>query len=161
MAEALLRHELDKRGCADVEVESRGTWAGFGNPATQEAVDALGELEIDLRSHRSQPLTGVDVEEADVVVAMTSVHLRELGKLSPDAMPKVVLMKELAEIAAESSGSEDAAGRLTSFLAGQRPEPRRSLDVDDPIGLPLYAYQRCVRELQTGIEVLANVICGK
>lgn len=139
-------------------MESRGTWAGFGNPATREAIDALDELGIDLRPHRSQPLIEEDLAEADLIVAMTSVHLRELDKLDPESKPKVVLMKEIEEVVVDGYDG-DAVARLKTFLAGKRPEPRRSLDVDDPIGLPLTAYQRCVRELRAGIEALAEVIC--
>jgi protein-tyrosine-phosphatase len=155
MAEALLRYKLERRGCDGVEVSSAGTWADFGNSATSEAQEAVAARGADLSGHRSRPLTEDELAAADVVVAMTSVHLREIEELSPDSMGKVVLLKELAEIeVAETSGDG-----LRAFLAGKRPTPRRDLDVDDPIGLPFGAYERCCNELEAGVTLLADVLC--
>ena len=160
MAEALLRHELDARGCTDVEVASAGTWAGHDHPATSDAVRVVGDLGVDLQRHASRPLSASDVERADLVIAMTGVHVREITALAPGAVDKIRLMKELREIEIENSGPrETVAGRLDALLAGKRPHPRRSLDVDDPMGLPRSAYERCATELRDGISALVGVLC--
>ncbi len=159
MAEALLRSELERRGCDGIEVSSAGTWADFGHAATSEARAAVSARGADLSGHRSRPVMEQELAAADVVVAMTSVHLREIEELVPEAMGKVVLLKELAEIQA-GPGSGTSADRLRAFLAGTRPAPRRDLDVDDPIGLPFGAYERCCNELEAGVAVLADVLCG-
>jgi hypothetical protein len=62
---------------------------------------------------------------------------------------------EVADVASGTSREE----RLKALLAGARPEPRRSLDVDDPIGLPLAVYERCIRELREGVAVLVEILC--
>jgi protein-tyrosine phosphatase len=160
MAEALLRHELAARGCTNIGVTSTGTWAYDGSPAMPETIELLGKEGIDLKTHRSRAVDVEELRSADLIVAMTSVHLRELEMTVPDVMSKTRLLKELAEIEpedlADGARPED---RLRAFLAGTRPAPRRSLDLDDPIGLPLAAYERCIRELREGVAVLVDILC--
>jgi protein-tyrosine phosphatase len=158
MAEGLMRHALEARGCRDVEVASAGTWGGEGARSTPEAVAVLRERGIDIGSHRSRALDPTEVEAADVVVAMTSVHVREILDVAPNAGPKVVLLKALAEIKAPPR--DDPAERFQAWLAAPRPEWHRAMDVDDPIGLPFGAYERCVREIEAGVGALADVVCG-
>jgi protein-tyrosine-phosphatase len=157
MAEGLLRHEIEARNFEDVEVTSSGTWAIDGSPATSEAIRAMEGLGIGLRDHRSRHLSHADLERADLVVAMTSVHVREIGDVAPEALPKVRLMKELIEIQPGPRGP-DTSRRLRSLLEGMRPQPRRSLDVDDPIGLGPGAYRRCLTELQEGVAVIVRLL---
>lgn len=156
MAEAMLRHELERRGCSDIQVASAGTWAGYGHWATPEALEVLEARGIDHSAHRSRPVEPDELAEADLVVAMTSVHLRELRGLSEAVGTKLVLMKEIAEVEmGESAGTPG----LDAFLAGRRPEPRRALDLDDPMGLPVFAYERAADEIATGVQRLAEILC--
>ena len=161
MAEALMRHALQERGCSDVQVASVGTWAYHGSPATREAVETLRGKGIDLAEHRSRPVEVDELHRSDVIVAMTSVHVRELASLAPELIERVVLMKELKEIELDPDW-EDAPPpeRLERLLRGRRPKRRRSLDVDDPMGLPIAAYERAVREIDEGIQVLARTVCA-
>jgi protein-tyrosine-phosphatase len=158
MAEGMMRRALEERGCDSIEVSSTGTWAYAGHPAMPEAIELLKEMDVDISEHHSRPLDLTELADADLIVAMTSVHLRELKEMAPDCIDKVLLMKELVEI--EMDGRDGAPEqRLSALLAGRRPEPRRDLDVDDPIGLPISAYERCVRELQAGVDFLADLLC--
>ncbi len=149
-----MRHRLAERGCGGIELASAGTWGTAGSSATAGAVDAVRALGGDLSQHRSRELTSDDLGHADIVIAMTSVHLREIEKLDPAARAKTFLMKELSELEypGEGRGIEDV-------LASTRPAPRRALDVDDPMGLPYTAYERCVGELDAGIRVLVDALC--
>lgn len=161
MAEALLRHELARRSCDDVDVVSAGTWGIAGSPATADAVDVLRAQGVDLSSHRARALEPDQVRQADVVIAMTSVHRREIHELVPEAAGKVFLMKELVELelAATPAGSPRET-RLRAVLEATRPPWRRELDLDDPMGLPRSAYERAFRELAAGVSILADVLCS-
>lgn len=130
-----------------------------GQPATVDAVTVVKTRGVDLSSHTSRPLSRRDIEEADLIVAMTSVHRREIEDLAPDAAGKVVLLKELGEITPALTGAS-LEERLDALLHAPRPRWRRALDVDDPIGLPMMAYERCVRELEAGVEALAEILCA-
>ena len=156
MAEGLFRVALERRRCREVEVASSGTWAYAGSAPTPEAAKVAADLGADISSHQSRPLTAAEVDEADLVIAMTSVHLKEISDVSPRARDKLFLMKELLEI----QPRPPLGAGLAALRAGQRPSWRRALDLDDPIGLPLSAYQRCVGEIHAATEFLANVLCG-
>lgn len=154
MAHALLEHRLNEASIDDVRVSSAGTWAGYSAPATAEAVDVLRGEGIDLSAHGSTPLTEELLEEADVIVVMTSVHLNEIAKLSPESAKKTFLLKELTELQMEGSG-------VSGLLAARRPAARRDLDLDDPMGLPFGAYERAYREISAGIDALMRVLSSR
>ena len=159
MAEGLLERLLETRGCAGFTVRSAGTWARPGIRATSDAVSVAGEMGVDLTGHRSRELTDADIRRADLVVAMTSVHVQEVLELAPKESAKVVMLKELAEIDAGAPGERSPEQALRSLLEGPRPEPRRRLDVDDPMGLPRSAYVRAAREIERGVTALADALC--
>ena len=161
MAEVLLKDELRRRGRTDVEVASAGTWGMDGSPATPEAVETVGELDIDLGKHRARSLDVDEVRSFDIVVAMTSVHVREIIQMVPDAGPKVVLLKQLrgTEVAPLAVNASDAE-RIQALLGGRRPASVRAHDVDDPMGMPLGTYRRSMTELLDGVERLTDLLCG-
>lgn len=158
MAEGLLRAAAERKGC-DIEVSSVGTWAHMGYPAMPESVMVLKNKGIDITGHRSRPVDIVELRAADVVVAMTSVHIKELKNLVPDIDRKLVLMKELVELAIEGELPPTAEARVGRLLGANRPEWRRALDLDDPIGKPIGAYEKTATEIEMGIEVLVNALC--
>lgn len=160
MAEVMLREEVRRRGCGNIEVASAGTWAGAGDPAMPEARRAMAGRGIDLEGHRSRPLTAEDLEAADLVVVMTSVHARELRNLAEESGAKTVLMKELVEMEVGEPAGAGLDARLDALKRGKRPEPRRALDLDDPMGLPAFAYERAADEIAAGVERLADLLCG-
>src|SRR5688500_15249813 len=98
MAHAITEHELERRGCNGIEVASVGTWAIDGRAATPEAIETVRQRGVDLSSHRSRPVHLDELRGSDVIVVMTSVHVREVAGLAPDIVDRIVLMKELAEI---------------------------------------------------------------
>ncbi|HET8654707.1 MAG TPA: low molecular weight protein arginine phosphatase [Longimicrobiaceae bacterium] len=94
MAEALARAALENRGWGHVRVASAGVSAAAGEPATPEAVSAAGRRGLDLRSHRSQPLTAELVDWADLVLCMSPSHVGPVAWLGgPD---KVDLLGDFA-----------------------------------------------------------------
>lgn len=159
MAEAMLRRALEERGCDDIEVASAGTWADYGNRATPEAIEVLAGRGIPFAGHRSRPVEMDELAEADLVIAMTSVHLRELKAMAAEVGTKLLLMKEIVEMEVGESARADVSGRLEGLLQGRRPEPRRALDLDDPMGLPIAAYERAAGEIELGVAKLVELLC--
>lgn len=159
MAEVLLRRTLEGAGHPEVEVASFGTWGLTGSPATSEAIEVMRQQGIDMTSHQARSLERGDVEEADLVLAMTSVHLREIEDLAPGSSSKVLLMKELAEVeVGELPAGSSLAERVAALRTARRPEWRRRLDLDDPMGLPIFAYERAARQISEGIDHLAKIL---
>ncbi|HEX4085978.1 MAG TPA: serine hydroxymethyltransferase [Chthoniobacteraceae bacterium] len=117
MAEGLFRKLLGGR--ADVRVISAGVSAMRGQPASLHTVEVLKRMGIDLAGFRSQPLTDSLVAQATWIFAMTRSHLDTIHLLFPEAADRAFLVCEFdADLAA------------------------RSLDIPDPIGLGLDAYER-------------------
>jgi protein-tyrosine-phosphatase len=160
MASAVLQSALSEKGCPGIEVASAGTWAGSGDHATSEACAVVAERGMDLTSHRSRPLDPDELRRADLVIAMTSVHLREIQSLDPGAAGKTLLLKELAELSFDQPPGGDPESRLRLVLAAKRPEWRRALDLDDPMGLPRASYERCLAEIERAVEVLTTALCS-
>ena len=118
MAEGWLKPKLAGKGWT---AESAGVAARDGQPASPEAVDAMREIGIDISKHRSRALSKDRVDGADIILAMTDGHRRELLFRFPEAKDKVFLVKGFG---LEKPGS-----------------------VMDPVGLPLDVYRRTRDEI--------------
>ena len=90
---------------------------------------------------------------------MTSVHEKEILQVSPDVKDKLVLIKALTEMQIELRPEDSPRERLRAVVDARRPKYRRTLDLDDPIGLPWSAYDRCVNEILRGVNTLLDVLC--
>ncbi|MEM9883773.1 MAG: Sua5/YciO/YrdC/YwlC family protein, partial [Planctomycetota bacterium] len=81
MAEVIARDAL--RGKPEVHIGSAGVYAGEGQPASPEAVEAVRPLGLDLSAHRSRPLTADLIASADFVFTMTESHRRAVLAQAP------------------------------------------------------------------------------
>lgn len=125
MAEAILKNKhLD-----GVEVKSAGIYAASGSEASPHAKRVLDDNKIS-HNHRSNLLTGAEVEWADLILTMTGSHKFAILQQFPDAGVKVFTLKEY-------SG-----------------EPFNH-DVADPYGGNLGMYETTFRELN---ELINKVI---
>lgn len=77
----------------DVLIESAGLFANVGGTASDEAIEALDKMGIDLTFHQTKPITEELIEKSDIILAMTQAH-KEL--LKPMAGDKVYTLKEYA-----------------------------------------------------------------
>ena len=81
MLAALLRAAL-RRQVVAATVESAGTAAGQGEPASAGALAAMARRGLDLSAHRSRALVGLDLGGIDHVCTVSSRHaafVRSLG----------------------------------------------------------------------------------
>ena len=159
MAEGLLRHELGSRSIEGVTVSSTGTWGLDGSPATEYAVTAARSSGVILTDHRAATFASAAADEADLILAMTSVHLREAEQMAPGSAPKTRLLKELAFLQPAGLPREATPeDRLQALLAAPRPEYVRAMDLDDPMGLPLAVYERCRDQIKAGVDRLLELV---
>jgi protein-tyrosine-phosphatase len=82
MLMTLLRGLITQRGIDSVQVDSAGTGAGEGEPATPQAVATMAGCGLDLRAHRSRHVSSIDLAKVDRVLCMTSSHaayIRSMG----------------------------------------------------------------------------------
>jgi protein-tyrosine-phosphatase len=120
MAEAIARARLGPE--SGVAFESAGVYALDEAPATPHAVEAAGELGVDLSAHRARPVTRAMVADADRIYVMTSSQAEVLGNMGADLGGRVTLL--------------DPAGR----------------DIGDPYGGDLDAYRRARNRIAAAVE---------
>ncbi len=156
MAEGFLREELADRDIKSLSVSSCGVAAWDGNPATVEAVEAMGERGIDIGGHAARRLAGWMLDETDLVLAMAVEHREAVVRMNPDALDRAFTIKELVAVLDQlpRALSDDPAAQLEHGVraaAALRAEGRApeilDEDVADPLGLSLPAYEAAAWEL--------------
>jgi protein-tyrosine-phosphatase len=110
MAEGSLRVLLQGRGIDTIDVQSAGTAAVPGCPATQYAMEAVKTWNADISSHRSRPISRELVEEADLILVMTPHHYRDVVTILPEARPKTFLLKRFPEPGRDGDSVADPIG---------------------------------------------------
>ncbi len=121
LAEAMLRKLAADRKRADIVVESAGTGAYDGGPASEGAYLVGLEHGLDLSAHQSRPITRAMVETADLVLGMSRHHVDRAVAL----------------------GGEGKAHLLGAY--GGR--PGEDAEVEDPFGGDLDEYRRTYEQL--------------
>ena len=126
IAESIARKIVIERGLPDVELQSGGTSAWDGAPASDGALLVGMERGLDLSTHRAQTLTRELVRDADLVLAMGPHHLERI----------------------EALGGAGRAYLITDFASrGASARP-----VNDPIGGELDIYRATVDELEQEVR---------
>lgn len=134
MAEVILKDRLGPN--SRWRVESAGTIAMRGAPASREGQAAVKERGVDLTRHRSQPVTEDLVDAAEVIVVMSATHRDQLRMQFPGCGHKVHLLKSFDVEA-------------------------RSRDLEDPIGLPLAAYRETRNQIEKALPGLLEYLGEK
>ncbi|MBN2296086.1 MAG: threonylcarbamoyl-AMP synthase [Pirellulales bacterium] len=127
MAEWIFRKLAAKRlGCGIGEIEdnglvvrSAGIAAGVGGSVSPEVLEVLGDEDMDLESHETQPVTETLVRNADVIYTMTPSHRQAIVTQWPDAA-------ERTQVLAVNGSS-----------------------VVDPIGGSSERYRQCANQIET------------
>ncbi len=91
MAEGLMKKTTAGR---DIEILSAGTGAFPGMPPSAEAIKVMVEEGIDITQHKSRPIDGFLLEEADKVYVMTEEHLRIITGWFKSMDKKVKLLRQ-------------------------------------------------------------------
>jgi protein-tyrosine-phosphatase len=112
MAEALFNH---RKGNMDWEARSAGVFANSGSPASGNAIEALRELGIDLRGHRSQPLTVELIEQANLIVTMTEGHRSHILDCFPEVGNRVCLINSFGTSKVPADVSDPFGGSLNTY----------------------------------------------
>jgi protein arginine phosphatase len=136
MSEVLLKSLAARRGEAERwQIQSAGTWAQPGRPATPLSKAVMQRRNLDLASHRSRPIDAGLLAAASVVLVMTRHHQEAIQAEFPEAQGKVYLLSQLVD---------------------------RSFDIEDPYGGSLDDYELCAADLQNiltdGYDRLADLV---
>lgn len=129
MAKAIFQKLLTSHKNLNYTADSAGLFTSEGLPASEAAVIAMKEMEIDLSGHTSQAISQFLMAEADLVLTMTRQHHNYLIGLFPEKAHQTFTLGE---------------------FIGQPDQ-----DILDPYGMDQEAYQKCSQEL---MKVLIEVI---
>ena len=130
LAAAIAQAAIARRGWQNIAVQSAGTGAAMGMPASEGAVIVAAERDLDLSAHRSQPLTPELVDWADLVLVMGSSHLW----------------------AAADMGAGEKVGLITEFMEGDD----NGAGIEDPYGADDEAYRATFDQLVVAIEAMLD-----
>ena len=132
MAAGFLAHGLGPDG-GRVMVQSAGTAAWDGQPASELSVEVAARDGVDLAAHRSRRLTPELVRQADLVLVMEPSHVAAVRTLGADP-DKVHLLSEYP------------------------PPGEPSLPVSDPFGASVEAYEECWNRIKKHTNRIVNPI---
>lgn len=120
MAMGLLQSQVDARWV----VQSAGVWAEPGYPAARNAQRVLKTRGIDLRAHRSRPITAALVADFNLILVMERNHKEALRAAFRQHADKIFLLTEMvgsrADIVDPIGGSmadyEETAAEIAAIL---------------------------------------------
>ncbi|AWT61042.1 MAG: Protein-arginine-phosphatase [Candidatus Moanabacter tarae] len=132
MAEKLLGHALakEKSPLSSLQVISTGISAGDGNAASVNSIQALQKVGLDLGNHRSRKITRELVDASIVLLCMTEMHRYLLNQIFGELDIPIILFRE----------------KLPSV---------RQMEIADPYGKSLNAYENCRDDL---VEAIPSVV---
>jgi protein-tyrosine phosphatase len=111
MAEGALKVLLEKEDIDNFEVISAGVSAAAGFPATLYAIEASKIWDADISKHHSKPLTSQLVDKADLILAMTPYHLKNIIRMKKDAKSKTYLFTNFPDSKEDGIGIDDPIGQ--------------------------------------------------
>lgn len=126
MAEALMKDyikRMDLQG--NWVVQSAGTWAENGHPATPSGVKAMAQRGLDTRSHQSQGITKDLLNRFDLILTMESGHKEAIQIEFPEYSNKVYMLSEMSGV---------------------------TINIEDPIGGTLEDYMNTANEIEEWIS---------
>ncbi|MCP3988531.1 MAG: hypothetical protein GY724_05640 [Actinomycetia bacterium] len=134
--------------------------AGFLRPDEQPPkllANALSELGVDVTAHRSFQLNEISLQVSDLVLTMEGEHVQRATILHRESFPKIVPLKEAAEVAAGSGNPRLTVEELLAEV-NQRRDPSSYLsskwDVADPYNRKLKDYRRAVAEIDGLVQTV-------
>lgn len=163
MAEAFLAYQMAARGIPG-RVSSAGLYRD-GQGASPNGVMVAARKGHDLSQHRSRRMTEEMLRDADLILGMERMHIREVVVLSHDAFPKSFTLKEVVrrgeqvgprgiDEPVEAWLARVADGRRATDHLGSSPDD----DVADPIGRPVEAYERTAAELDDLVRRMSDLL---
>jgi len=134
MAEWYFKDLYAKKKIVDkVNIQSAGTGAVDGWPASENTLSVLKKHGIDASSHRSQTLTSSLMQWADLVVAMSTTHRDTAVRISHnlDKRPEIKLLSEFSH---------------------------KTTSISDPFGEDADIYEACFSEMIKHLHALYDII---
>ena len=135
MAEVIFNALAKEKGL-DWRAESAGAAAVGDRPASQNAIQAVAEIGLDLSMHKTRFLPAVDLNEYDLFVGLGEEHASILRSIGIPA--------SLVRVLYRAPNVDD-------------PYDLR-MDIVDPYGGDLYDYRKCRDDIVGAVKVLITTL---
>jgi len=133
-AERVTRAFAVKHGLSRLTASSAGTRAVVGYGMEPTAAEVLRTLGGDPKGFRARQLSPANVDDADLILTMTTRHRDKVLAASPRAMRRTFTLLEAGRLLAIPMAAETVVQRLAQ-ARGQQTHGERVDDIVDPIGL--------------------------
>ncbi|MCX7963140.1 MAG: hypothetical protein N2644_01470 [Candidatus Sumerlaea chitinivorans] len=133
LAKGYLTKLLEERGIRHIEVKTAGVMTPTGLLPQPEVVQLLKEEGVDISHHRSHPVTVQMIEDADLILGMSSFHVQTAIRRSPAARGKAFLLKEYVGY----SG--------------------KAIQIGDPMGGTMEIFKKCFEQIKDALEKLVEM----
>jgi len=143
MAQGLLQQALKEAEITTIEAKTAGVMTTTGLLPTPEAIQVMDSADIDIRKHRSVPLTPEMIKKADLVLGMTPFHVQFALRMYQDAH--------------EDPEEGDAAKDKVFLLKEYAKSDMKNYQITDPMGATLEVYKRVFREIKLAITKLMEM----
>lgn len=102
MAAALLKEHLQahKLPLNEWRIESAGTWAQEGEPASEGSSVVMARRGVDLSEHRSRMVSKKMLKEFDLILTMESGHKEAMQIEFPEIASRIFMLSEMQGISA-------------------------------------------------------------
>ena len=154
-AELIMRHLLPLPG---LDVSSAGTHALVGETMPPHAARLLAERGVDSTGFYARQLTADLLDQADLIVTMTSIQRRHVVLLDPTVLRRTWTLLSLADSLRVVPGAPPDEPRSLRALS-DRAAAHRSTgggDVPDPFGRNRRAHARVLDLIVPAVAVLAE-----
>lgn len=131
MAAGYLEKIAEDAGIKELDVRTAGVMTVPGLLPSDESVEMLNEHDVDIRNHRSRPLTPELIRRVDLVLGMTPIHVQTALRMCEEAKGKTFLLRDYSDTA-EGKNSQ----------------------VNDPMGCTLEVYKNCFKLIKKACEGL-------
>lgn len=132
MAHGLLEKMKEDK---DIQVYSCGIYAEDGDEPTYNAIEAMKEYEVDLKSHKATNIRNSNTKEMDLILCMTKSHKMSVIQMYPELKDKVYMLKEYTEYKTEEG-----------------------IDIKDPWGYDIEVYRFCAAEIYECIKIVLEKV---
>lgn len=138
MAEKMLMKMLIECGKEkEYLIYSSGVFAYEGQAATQKAIEAAAEKNVDLTKHRAKNVTDIDTYDMDLILCMTGAHKLQVRHRFPKLFDKVYTLKEY--VVYDNGDNKD-------------------IDIQDPYGFEIETYRKCINEIESCLKKLLDIL---
>jgi Protein-tyrosine-phosphatase len=164
-AEFILRAALNEKGIP-TDVDSAGTRAHTGEPASPRIVAALAARDIDASAFRSKPAVADVIASADLVLTAEVAHRATVIRRVPAVLPRVFTVRQFARLVPLAVGGAAAHPRgileLAAACAGARGTggivPPGEDDIEDPWNRSRFAYRRATKRIDEALRIIVAAL---